>query len=135
MSAAGSLLSQSCIHTTAALERQGWEMKNRVVYPPQLSDEPRRPAVSPEHDHIRLSNVFIIYTLSVKDELYSFQCKKYILKVTLSPSLRILTEGTTSCLQLPLLSRLHSKAKSSSWKKCLSFRLNKNKAGLACSLK
>ncbi|XP_073477262.1 large ribosomal subunit protein uL22m isoform X1 [Aquarana catesbeiana] len=44
VSTAGSLLSQSCIHTTAALERQGWEMKNRVVYPPQLSDEPRRPA-------------------------------------------------------------------------------------------
>ncbi|XP_075066229.1 large ribosomal subunit protein uL22m [Mixophyes fleayi] len=42
--AAGSILSQSCIHTTAALERHNWEMKNRVLYPPQLPDEPRRPA-------------------------------------------------------------------------------------------
>ncbi|XP_072256590.1 large ribosomal subunit protein uL22m [Pyxicephalus adspersus] len=44
VSAAGCLLSQSCIHTTAALERHSWEMKNKVVYPPQLPDEPRRPA-------------------------------------------------------------------------------------------
>ncbi|XP_063784444.1 large ribosomal subunit protein uL22m isoform X2 [Pseudophryne corroboree] len=43
--AAGSILSQSCIHTTAALQRRNWEMKNKIVYPPQLPDEPRRPAI------------------------------------------------------------------------------------------
>ncbi|XP_044137126.1 39S ribosomal protein L22, mitochondrial isoform X2 [Bufo gargarizans] len=44
LTAASTVLSQSSIHTTAALEGQNWEMKNRVVYPPQLPDEPRRPA-------------------------------------------------------------------------------------------
>ncbi|KAG8579611.1 hypothetical protein GDO81_010966 [Engystomops pustulosus] len=44
LTAAGSLLSHRGIHTTAVLEKRGWEMKNRVVYPPQLPDEPRRPA-------------------------------------------------------------------------------------------
>ncbi|KAM5170236.1 large ribosomal subunit protein uL22m isoform 2-T2 [Mantella aurantiaca] len=38
------ILSQSCIHTAAVLERRNWELKNRIVYPPQLPDEPRRPA-------------------------------------------------------------------------------------------
>ncbi|KAM3925614.1 large ribosomal subunit protein uL22m [Leptodactylus fuscus] len=37
-------LLQSGLHTSAALQRHNWEMKNRVVYPPQLPDEPRRPA-------------------------------------------------------------------------------------------
>ncbi|XP_077122532.1 large ribosomal subunit protein uL22m isoform X1 [Ranitomeya variabilis] len=44
LSATSSVLSQSGVHTSAALERRNWEMKNRVVYPPQLPDEPRRPA-------------------------------------------------------------------------------------------
>ncbi|CAN2387332.1 ribosomal protein L22 [Pristimantis euphronides] len=44
LSAASGVLSRSGIHTTAALERRNWEMKNRIVYPPQLPDEPRRPA-------------------------------------------------------------------------------------------
>nr|XP_033783468.1 39S ribosomal protein L22, mitochondrial isoform X2 [Geotrypetes seraphini] len=35
----------SSIHTSSALERsRGWEKKNKVVHPPQLPDEPRRPA-------------------------------------------------------------------------------------------
>ncbi|XP_068134407.1 large ribosomal subunit protein uL22m [Hyperolius riggenbachi] len=42
--AASSLLPQCCIHTSAVLERRIWEMKNKIVYPPQLPDEPRRPA-------------------------------------------------------------------------------------------
>ncbi|KAM9846753.1 large ribosomal subunit protein uL22m isoform 2-T2 [Aulostomus maculatus] len=33
-----------CLHTTSSLEVHKWERKNRVVYPPQLPDEPRRPA-------------------------------------------------------------------------------------------
>ncbi|XP_029439098.1 39S ribosomal protein L22, mitochondrial isoform X2 [Rhinatrema bivittatum] len=35
----------SSIHTSSVLERsRGWEKKNRIVYPPQLPDEARRPA-------------------------------------------------------------------------------------------
>eukprot|EP00079_Xenopus_tropicalis_P022794 XP_012814755.1 PREDICTED: 39S ribosomal protein L22, mitochondrial isoform X1 [Xenopus tropicalis] len=42
---ASGCLPQSCVHTSAVLERsRHWEMKNRIVYPPQLPDEPRRPA-------------------------------------------------------------------------------------------
>ncbi|XP_018426617.1 PREDICTED: 39S ribosomal protein L22, mitochondrial [Nanorana parkeri] len=44
VTAAGSMLSRSCIHTTASLDKHNWEWKNRIVYPPQLPDEPRRPA-------------------------------------------------------------------------------------------
>ncbi|CAH2276142.1 39S ribosomal L22, mitochondrial [Pelobates cultripes] len=41
----GSGLTQSCIHTSAMMERsRNWEMKNKVVYPPQLPEEPQRPA-------------------------------------------------------------------------------------------
>ncbi|OCT88277.1 hypothetical protein XELAEV_18016911mg [Xenopus laevis] len=44
LSASG-CLPQSCIHTSAVLEgSRHWEMKNRIVYPPQLPGEPRRPA-------------------------------------------------------------------------------------------
>ncbi|MEE6478293.1 hypothetical protein FKM82_011809 [Ascaphus truei] len=43
--ACGSALSQSCIHTSAALERsRNWEMKNNKVHPPQLPGDPRKPA-------------------------------------------------------------------------------------------
>ncbi|XP_047463017.1 39S ribosomal protein L22, mitochondrial [Mugil cephalus] len=34
----------SCLHTSASLENKNWERKNLKVYPPQLPDEPRRPA-------------------------------------------------------------------------------------------
>nr|XP_015205425.1 PREDICTED: 39S ribosomal protein L22, mitochondrial [Lepisosteus oculatus] len=34
----------SGFHSSAALEVKSWERKNRIVYPPQLADEPRRPA-------------------------------------------------------------------------------------------
>ncbi|XP_066446559.1 large ribosomal subunit protein uL22m [Eleutherodactylus coqui] len=44
LSAASCLLSQSGIHTSAVLERDNWERKNRKVYPPQHPDERRRPA-------------------------------------------------------------------------------------------
>uniref|UniRef100_H3A297 Large ribosomal subunit protein uL22m n=1 Tax=Latimeria chalumnae TaxID=7897 RepID=H3A297_LATCH len=38
-------LPRSCVHTSAPLEAsRGWERKNRTVYPPQLPDEPCRPA-------------------------------------------------------------------------------------------
>ncbi|NWU56417.1 RM22 protein, partial [Dromas ardeola] len=43
--ASGSLFPVSCIHTSTSLEKFGkWEKKNRIVYPPQLPGEPRRPA-------------------------------------------------------------------------------------------
>ncbi|KFO96363.1 hypothetical protein N300_10554, partial [Calypte anna] len=43
--AAGSLIPVSGIHTSTSLQQLGkWEKKNRVVYPPQLPGEPRRPA-------------------------------------------------------------------------------------------
>uniref|UniRef100_A0A803V991 Large ribosomal subunit protein uL22m n=1 Tax=Ficedula albicollis TaxID=59894 RepID=A0A803V991_FICAL len=46
--ASGSLFPLSCIHTSTSLQRIGkigkWEKKNRIVYPPQLPGEPRRPA-------------------------------------------------------------------------------------------
>ncbi|XP_026184461.1 large ribosomal subunit protein uL22m [Mastacembelus armatus] len=32
----------SCVHTSTSLGLKKWERKNRQVYPPQLSDEPRR---------------------------------------------------------------------------------------------
>ncbi|KAG8438877.1 hypothetical protein GDO86_005171 [Hymenochirus boettgeri] len=42
---ASGCVSRCCVHTSAALERsRNWEMKNRIVYPPQLPGEPRRPA-------------------------------------------------------------------------------------------
>ncbi|OXB76150.1 UNVERIFIED_CONTAM: hypothetical protein H355_016728 [Colinus virginianus] len=45
--AAGSVFPLSCIHTSTSLQKIGrWEKKNRIVYPPQLPGEPRRPAVS-----------------------------------------------------------------------------------------
>ncbi|XP_053319124.1 39S ribosomal protein L22, mitochondrial [Spea bombifrons] len=45
LTASGSFLSQSSIHTSAALERsRNWEMKNNVLYPPQEPGEPRRSA-------------------------------------------------------------------------------------------
>ncbi|KAK2828029.1 hypothetical protein Q5P01_019063 [Channa striata] len=34
----------SCVHTSASLETKHWERRNLEVYPPQLQDEPRRPA-------------------------------------------------------------------------------------------
>ncbi|XP_051257202.1 39S ribosomal protein L22, mitochondrial [Dicentrarchus labrax] len=34
----------SCLHTSTSLEAKNWEKKNKIVYPPQLPDEPRRPA-------------------------------------------------------------------------------------------
>ncbi|XP_076606751.1 large ribosomal subunit protein uL22m [Chaetodon auriga] len=34
----------SCFHTSTSLESKKWERKNRKMYPPQLPDEPRRPA-------------------------------------------------------------------------------------------
>ncbi|XP_034033756.1 39S ribosomal protein L22, mitochondrial [Thalassophryne amazonica] len=35
----------SCFHTSVSLEtKRKWERKNKIVYPPQLPDEPRRPA-------------------------------------------------------------------------------------------
>ncbi|XP_057677406.1 39S ribosomal protein L22, mitochondrial [Corythoichthys intestinalis] len=34
----------SCIHTSTAFESKNWEKKNKIVYPPQLPGEPRRPA-------------------------------------------------------------------------------------------
>lgn len=52
--AAGSAFPLSCIHTSTSLQKLGkWEKKNRIVYPPQLPGEPRRPAVS-THLHISL---------------------------------------------------------------------------------
>ncbi|XP_039934460.1 large ribosomal subunit protein uL22m isoform X1 [Hirundo rustica] len=43
--ASGSLFPLSCIHTSTSLQKIGkWEKKNRIVYPPQLPGEPRRPA-------------------------------------------------------------------------------------------
>ncbi|MXQ86887.1 hypothetical protein E5288_WYG019394 [Bos mutus] len=40
-----SILPQSHIHTSASLEiSRKWEKKNKIVYPPQLPGEPRRPA-------------------------------------------------------------------------------------------
>ncbi|XP_070699968.1 large ribosomal subunit protein uL22m [Pempheris klunzingeri] len=35
----------SCLHTSTSLESKNWEKKNLKVYPPQLPDDPRRPAV------------------------------------------------------------------------------------------
>ncbi|XP_047234362.1 39S ribosomal protein L22, mitochondrial isoform X3 [Girardinichthys multiradiatus] len=34
----------SCLHTSISLDSKHWEKNNRKVYPPQLLDEPRRPA-------------------------------------------------------------------------------------------
>ncbi|KAM7374028.1 hypothetical protein PAMP_006705 [Pampus punctatissimus] len=34
----------SCLHTSPTLETKHWERKNLIMYPPQLPDEPRRPA-------------------------------------------------------------------------------------------
>eukprot|EP00064_Thunnus_orientalis_P005981 superscaffoldBa00000603_g5995 len=34
----------SCLHTSTPLESKNWERNNLKVYPPQLPDEPRRPA-------------------------------------------------------------------------------------------
>nr|XP_046266370.1 39S ribosomal protein L22, mitochondrial [Scatophagus argus] len=34
----------SCLHTSTSLETKNWERKNLKMYPPQLPDEPRRPA-------------------------------------------------------------------------------------------
>ncbi|MBN3319158.1 RM22 protein, partial [Atractosteus spatula] len=39
-----SFVQTSGFHSSAALEVKNWERKNRIVYPPQLADEPRRPA-------------------------------------------------------------------------------------------
>lgn len=36
----------SCLHTSSVLESKSWERKNLTMFPPQLQDEPRRPAVS-----------------------------------------------------------------------------------------
>nr|XP_045009656.1 39S ribosomal protein L22, mitochondrial isoform X1 [Jaculus jaculus] len=39
------VLSPSCIHTSASFDTsRKWEKKNKIVYPPQLPGEPRRPA-------------------------------------------------------------------------------------------
>uniref|UniRef100_A0A3B5A913 Large ribosomal subunit protein uL22m n=1 Tax=Stegastes partitus TaxID=144197 RepID=A0A3B5A913_9TELE len=37
-------LQLSCLHTSSSLESKRWERKNLKVYPPQLPDEPPRPA-------------------------------------------------------------------------------------------
>ncbi|XP_041657310.1 39S ribosomal protein L22, mitochondrial [Cheilinus undulatus] len=34
----------SCLHTSASLDAKHWERNNLKVYPPQLAEEPRRPA-------------------------------------------------------------------------------------------
>ncbi|KAM6907401.1 large ribosomal subunit protein uL22m, partial [Xenentodon cancila] len=34
----------SCLHTSSSLESKHWERRNLLVYPPQLPEEPRRPA-------------------------------------------------------------------------------------------
>ncbi|KAF7697384.1 39S ribosomal protein L22, mitochondrial [Silurus meridionalis] len=34
----------SCLHTSAVFNNKNWERKNRIVYPPQEKEEPRRPA-------------------------------------------------------------------------------------------
>uniref|UniRef100_A0A3B3WI57 Large ribosomal subunit protein uL22m n=1 Tax=Poecilia mexicana TaxID=48701 RepID=A0A3B3WI57_9TELE len=34
----------SCLHTSISLDAKHWERNNRKVYPPQLPEEPRRPA-------------------------------------------------------------------------------------------
>uniref|UniRef100_A0A1A8NCS4 Large ribosomal subunit protein uL22m n=1 Tax=Nothobranchius pienaari TaxID=704102 RepID=A0A1A8NCS4_9TELE len=34
----------SCVHTSIPLDAKHWERRNRKVFPPQLPDEPRRPA-------------------------------------------------------------------------------------------
>ncbi|KAF7206665.1 large ribosomal subunit protein uL22m [Nothobranchius furzeri] len=34
----------SCVHTSIPLDSKHWERANRKVFPPQLPDEPRRPA-------------------------------------------------------------------------------------------
>ncbi|XP_041808814.1 39S ribosomal protein L22, mitochondrial [Chelmon rostratus] len=34
----------SCLHTSTSLESKKWERKNLKVYPPQLPDDPHRPA-------------------------------------------------------------------------------------------
>ncbi|XP_019513265.1 PREDICTED: 39S ribosomal protein L22, mitochondrial isoform X2 [Hipposideros armiger] len=40
-----SVLPQSHLHTSASLDiSRKWEKKNKIVYPPQLPGEPRRPA-------------------------------------------------------------------------------------------
>lgn len=36
----------SCLHISASLAEKNWEKRNLKVFPPQLSEEPRRPAVS-----------------------------------------------------------------------------------------
>ncbi|XP_056253221.1 39S ribosomal protein L22, mitochondrial [Seriola aureovittata] len=40
----GSPQQLSCLHTSTSLEAKHWERRNKMVYPPQLSEEPRRPA-------------------------------------------------------------------------------------------
>ncbi|XP_061902496.1 39S ribosomal protein L22, mitochondrial [Entelurus aequoreus] len=44
--AAGAVGTQQmpCLHTSASLDAKNWERKNKIIYPPQLPDEPRRPA-------------------------------------------------------------------------------------------
>ncbi|NXC12070.1 RM22 protein, partial [Corythaeola cristata] len=43
--ASSSLFPLACLHTSTSLQKIGkWEKKNRIVYPPQLPGEPRRPA-------------------------------------------------------------------------------------------
>ncbi|NXT73300.1 RM22 protein, partial [Zapornia atra] len=43
--ASSSFVPQSCVHTSTSLQTtRKWEKKNRIVYPPQLPGEPRRPA-------------------------------------------------------------------------------------------
>uniref|UniRef100_A0AAV2JDU8 Large ribosomal subunit protein uL22m n=1 Tax=Knipowitschia caucasica TaxID=637954 RepID=A0AAV2JDU8_KNICA len=34
----------SCFHTSVSMEGRRWENTNKIVHPPQLPDEPRRPA-------------------------------------------------------------------------------------------
>ncbi|XP_051902295.1 39S ribosomal protein L22, mitochondrial [Hippocampus zosterae] len=34
----------SCLHTSTTREQKHWERNNKIVYPPQLPGEPRRPA-------------------------------------------------------------------------------------------
>ncbi|XP_071750388.1 large ribosomal subunit protein uL22m [Centroberyx gerrardi] len=34
----------SCLHSSAALESKNWDRRNLQMFPPQLPDEPRRPA-------------------------------------------------------------------------------------------
>ncbi|ELV12307.1 39S ribosomal protein L22, mitochondrial [Tupaia chinensis] len=67
-----SVLPASCLHTSAALDMSGkWEKKNKIVYPPQLPGEPRRPAVLLEAQD-----------MAVRDHNVEFRSNLYIAEST-----------------------------------------------------